>query len=189
MQTLGLTSRYFTFGAMLSLVLAVLAWGFREAPAAAQATLNQDIVSLSSAPFIDIFPLDCNGQINRPRLPPREKLSLPIYPGCEGKADYEERVICGLNRFSKFMNENTQQPTGSKRENVIVGFTIDKVTGLMHNLHIRRGADPRNREEALRVVKLLEVRGVRWTPATKEGVPFDANLAIPVSFHGARCGE
>ncbi|MBB4078982.1 hypothetical protein GGR28_001599 [Lewinella aquimaris] len=194
MNTFGLNSRFFAAGMVLTLLLSMLAWGFRQAPEAARETLRQDTRYGHERRAMEIYfngsGRECGDiSVQRPRLPPKEKLSLPIYPGCEDEAGYEDRVFCGIKRFSTFIETNRVHPKGSAREQVIVSFKINKSTGLMEALQVRRCKDHRNGQEALRVLNLLVERKVRWSPATKRGEPFDIELGIPVSFHGARCGE
>ena len=190
MRTLGLHSRFFAIGTALSVLFALLTWGFQRAPEAARAALAQDVARLrshSTAPNIAVF--NCDLEVQRPKLPPREKFTPPIFPGCEDEADYEKRVFCGFRRLASFIEDNRNDPQGSAKEVVMVGFKIDGQTGLMSDLYIKRARDERNSREALRVMNLLVEREVRWTPPTRDGESFDANLLIPVGFHGARCGD
>ena len=212
-----LPSRFLTTGLFLALLLTVLAWGFRQAPEAARQvllpTLSTPLVEVEPISYVgptegfadlyleerakrdiqseltdaNTFFLDhC---IQRPRLPPPAELTAPIYPGCEGEADYEERVFCGFKRLNNFIETNKVEPEGSLRERVIWSFDVDEHTGLMDNMQLRRGLNDRNIAEAERILRLLIDRQVRWTPGTRQGEPATFTVAIPVSFHGARCGE
>ena len=212
-----LPSRFLTTGLLLALLLTVLAWGFQQAPDAARQTLlptlSTPLVEVAPVPQVtstegfaelyleeqakrniqsdlteaNILLLDhC---IQRPRLPPPAELTAPIYPGCEGEGDYEERVFCGLKRLFNFIETNKVEPDGSRRENVIWSFDVDEHTGLMDNMQLRRGLNDRNIAEAERILRLLIDRQVRWTPGTRQGEPATFTIAIPISFHGARCGE
>ena len=132
---------------------------------------------------------DCSIQRPRPKLPPVEEMTLPIYPGCEGEADYEDRVFCGFKRLAAFIEANKVEPEGSKRERVGISFVIHRETGLILDVDVIFGEDGSNIEEALRIVNLLVERGVRWTPGTRGGEVINFPMAIPISFHGAGCGE
>ncbi|CAH1001302.1 hypothetical protein LEM8419_02203 [Neolewinella maritima] len=193
MTTRHLPSRFFTTGLLLALLLTVLNWGFRQAPDAARQQLLVEVEDAMEEPTVAVEPvtffIDHCIQRPRPELPPVEEMTLPIYPGCELEADYEERVFCGFGRLKHFIDKNQVQPEGSKRERVGISFVIQRQTGLMQDFEVIAGEDQRNIREALRIVKLMVDRGVRWTPGTVEGEAVNFPLAIPISFHGAGCGE
>ena len=132
---------------------------------------------------------DCSIQRPRPELPPVEEMTLPIYPGCERLADYEDRVFCGFGRLAAFIEDNKVEPEGSKRERIGISFVIHRQTGEILDVDVIAGSDQRNIDEGLRIINLLVERGVRWTPGTVEGEPYNFPMAIPISFHGAGCGE
>ena len=214
MPTPFLLSRFLTIGLALAALLSLLAWGFREAPAAAHEQLLADIEPAIAQPepvvsdrmeerLLDTdrlasaapeYPVDAtvflpNCTIQRPSLPPQKEMTLPIFPGCEGEADYEDRVFCGLRRLAEFLDANRVNPTGSKRELVIITFVVHRQTGAILDAEIFKGQDQRNIDEALRVFNLLIERDVRFTPGTRKGEPFNFTLGAAVSFHGAGCGE
>ncbi|MCP9234468.1 energy transducer TonB [Lewinella sp. JB7] len=194
MSSLGLNSRYFSIGLVLSILLSLLAWGFREAPEAARRTFRHDILHRHEQRGMELYFREswracAEPFVQRPRLPPEDKLALPVYPGCEEKSRYEERVTCGIRRFARFIEDTRTDPPGSKRELVVVSFRINKTTGIMEDVRLRRCEDRRNGREALRVINLLVERGVRWSPAKRKGEPFSMELAVPIGFHGAGCGK
>ena len=214
MPTPFLLSRFLTIGLALAALLSLLAWGFREAPAAAHEQLLADIEPAIAQPepvVSDVmeerllhtdrlasaapeYPVDAtvflpNCTIQRPSLPPQKEMTLPIFPGCEGEADYEDRVFCGFRRFAEFMNANKAEPVGSKRELVVISFVVHRETGAILDVALFEGQDQRNIDEALRVFNLLVERDVRFIPGTRRGEPVNFPLAVPVAFHGAGCGE
>ncbi len=202
MHPLGITTKFFSLGMFLAAIVALVAFNMpRPTPSPASQIIAAAVAVTAPAPqqAMDMMEEERNdcavltiGTVaitdRELRLPPREKLSLPIYPGCENEADYEARVTCGLGRFSAFIGYNRNEPTGSARERVIIRTTIT-ANGKMEGAEVTRGEDERNRTEALRIINLLIERDVRWTPGTVKGVPRDLPLAIPISFHGAGCGE
>jgi hypothetical protein len=198
MRLYGLQSPFFGIGVCLSLLFFLFALGLQQAPAAAERQLEEvtgRMVPYCSNEFIVVSPgqeyslYAVEGDIQRPKLPPTKDFTLPIYPGCEGEADYEDRVFCGMKRLRQFINDNQAQPNGSAREIVIISFEVDKETGLMRDPLLRKGKDHRNVKEAQRVIQLMIDRGVRWTPATKKEELITIEFGIGFSFHGARCGE
>lgn len=185
MQSFGISSKYFRLGAALACLLLLLAAGFRTAPEAARRQLYGcgDGVAETNALLLSCV------TTQRGRLPDPATRTLPVFPGCEGVADYEDRFFCGIGRFFEFVEENRRDPQGSKREQVIVAFTIGRVSGRMADITVVKAADPRNAEEALRVVRLLQSRDVRWTPGTVGEKPSCMRLQVGIAFHGAGCGE
>jgi hypothetical protein len=211
MPPIHLPSRFLTTGLFLALLLTLLAWGFRQAPdAARQQLLVVEPAAVPVEPMVadvavdhyteqlawveqlhatTLLYNDCIQRPSRPKLPPQEEMTLPIYPGCEQKADYEDRVFCAFGRLKAFIESNKKEPKGSKRENVALSFVIHRQTGEMLDIEVFAGEDQRNIDEALRIVNLLKQRGVRWTPGTRHGEPINFPMGIPISFHGAGCGE
>ncbi len=176
MPKLGLSSGYFFTG----LVLTVLFLLF---------STESVLVEVPNGTKAITYYTDACQSAQRGKLPPVEEMTLPIFPGCEGVADYEDRFYCGLGRFFEFINDNKLEAKGSKKENVLVSFTIGRVSGRMTDVKVEQGTDRKNIQEAMRVINLLVERDVRWTPATVRGEPHCIRLGIAVSFHGAGCGD
>ncbi|WP_104418082.1 energy transducer TonB [Neolewinella xylanilytica] len=176
MAKLGLSSGYFFTGLVLSVLFLLF-------------NTESVLVDVANRDAMPAFQMDACYSVQRGQLPPVDEMTLPIFPGCEGEAEYEERFFCGLDRFFAFINDNKREAKGSKKENVVVAFTVGRVSGRMADIEIEEGTDRKNREEALRIINLLADRDVRWTPATLRGEPSCMRLAIAVSFHGAGCGD
>ncbi|MGB3800240.1 MAG: hypothetical protein WA952_10530 [Lewinella sp.] len=176
MRSLGLSSDYLIYGLLLTAWLLV----FYTDNFTAEVETDQ----------VPIYYLDgpCTAT-QRGNLPPPDQLTLPIYPGCEDLADYEERFRCGIGRLYDFLDTNKQDPTESRKEMVILEVTIGRVGGKMAEVKVVRGIDKRNKREALRIINLLVERDVRWTPATKKSEPTCFRLGIGIPFHGAGCGD
>ncbi len=210
MHQLGITTKFFSLGMFLAAIVALVAFNMpRSAPqpspeSTTQAAevdrnrlsreenlVNREIAAMDQLVIredCEVYTVNDFSVSRVLRLPPREKLSLPIYPGCENEADYEARVMCGFGRFSAFIESNRNEPDGSARERVVIR-TVITADGKMEGAEIRKGKDDRNRAEALRIIKLLIERDVRWTPGAIKGVPSNLILDVPISFHGARCGD
>ena len=176
MRSFGLSSDYLVYGLLLSAWLLIFYSG--------QFTPR---VELDHPPILYLEGSCASAQ--RGKLPPPDQLTLPIYPGCEDLADYEDRFRCGAGRLAEFISLNKQDPTDSRKEIVVVEVTIGRVSGKMAELKIGEGIDVRNKREALRILNLLVERDVRWTPATRKGEPTCFRLGIPIPFHGAGCGK
>ena len=109
MPKLGLSSGYFFTG----LVLTVLFLLFNT---------ESVLVEVPNGTKAITYYTDACQSAQRGKLPPVEEMTLPIFPGCEGEADYEDRFYCGLGRFFEFINDNKQEAKGSKKENVLVSL-------------------------------------------------------------------
>ena len=176
MRKLGLASGYFFTGLMLTLLFLLL-------------NTESVLVNVPNKKATIHYTVDPCQSVQRGRLPPPDRMTLPLYPGCESQAEYEERFFCGLKRLFSFVQDQKQESEGSKKENVVIAFTIDEVSGKMGDLEVRKGSDTRNIREALRIVQLLVDRDVRWTPGTVKGEPTAVRFGIAISFHGAGCGD
>ena len=60
---------------------------------------------------------------------------------------------------------------------VVVGFKVEK-DGSLSNLRIKKSADARLNDEALRVVRSMP----KWEPAQKDGKPIEMDVNLPVMF-------
>ena len=60
---------------------------------------------------------------------------------------------------------------------VVVGFRVEK-DGSLSNLRIKKTADARLNDEALRVVRSMP----KWKPALKDGKPIEMEYVLPVIF-------
>ena len=176
MQSTGLSSDYAIYGMLLSAWLLILCTDHFTAQ------VETDHPPLYALP--DLCPAAARG-----KLPPPDQLTLPIYPGCEDRADYEDRFYCGADRLSAFIKANKQDPAESRKEIVAIDVTIGRVSGKMAEVKVSGGIDVRNKREALRIINVLVERDVRWTPATRKGEPTCFRLRIGIPFHGAGCGK
>ncbi|WP_157974433.1 hypothetical protein [Lewinella sp. IMCC34183] len=126
--------------------------------------------------------------VPRLRVPGPERRTLPVYPGCEDVPDYEQRMVCSFRALNAFIRQQQQDPTGSPAEVLMVNATV-LASGKLVNARIRQDADPRNSEEALRVVRVLQEGDVRWTPGTVAGRPTAMPVKLTFRFHRAACGH
>lgn len=182
-------SRFLLTGLIVAMLLTAGTFGFRRGyDGAAERGDDSATARDICAPGAGWNPMKVYGLpfTLRPELPSEDKLTLPVFPGCEGVGDYEERVFCGFRRLLAFIDDEQRQPPGSAAERVFVKVWID-LHGRMTDPRVIRGEDQRNRQEALRVVQLLLDRDVRWTPATLQRVPQGRAYVIPFTFHGVAC--
>ncbi|THH39248.1 energy transducer TonB [Neolewinella litorea] len=185
-----LNSRFLLTGLLLAMLLSAAVFGFRRGYSADPKVAPERVEEAADhcGDGTAWNPMKIYGLpfSYRPKLPSEENMTLPIFPGCEGQSDYEERVFCGFRRLLAFVDDHQYQPPGSAAERVFVKVTIDQY-GRMATPEVTQGADLRNRSEALRIVNLLMDRDVRWTPATRGGIPEARAFVFPFTFHGATC--
>ncbi|MDX1942250.1 MAG: TonB family protein [Saprospiraceae bacterium] len=106
---------------------------------------------------------------------------MPIFAGCEGIADAEERRKCSERSLLTFIYKNIKYPKEAREKGiqgtVYVQYYIDE-KGLVTGVTIGRGIGGGCDEEVIRVVNSMP----RWTPAYKKGKPVNTYQALPVNY-------
>lgn len=149
------------------------------------------------APGLQEIPatVDCDGEATyvfaeewrhfparRPKLPPPEVVTLPQFPGCESVEDYEERVFCSFSKLREFIQGNLDFPPGAEEGIVIASFSVGKDTGKLQNEEIVIAPNRAMEAEALRVLRIIKERDIRFTPGTIRGQPACLRLNMPIVF-------
>jgi periplasmic protein TonB len=106
---------------------------------------------------------------------------VPIFPGCEGLADNEERKACMSEKISDFVNKRFNRDLGSRlglkgMNRVLVLFQIDaqgNIVGVQS-----RAPHPKLEEEAVRVINSLP----KMQPGKQRGKPIPVSYALPIMF-------
>ncbi|MBK7873106.1 MAG: TonB family protein [Saprospiraceae bacterium] len=106
---------------------------------------------------------------------------MPIFAGCEGIADAEERRQCSEKSLLTFIYKNIKYPKEAREKGiqgtVYVRYYIDEkgfVTGVTIGKGIGGGCD----EEVIRVLNSMP----RWTPAYKKGKAVSTYQVLPVNY-------
>lgn len=107
--------------------------------------------------------------------------SVPIFPGCEGLNNNEERKQCMSQKISQFVNNNFDTGLAadlglSGINRVYVQFKIDK-TGNIVNV-AARAPHPRLQSEGERVIKKLP----KMKPGQQRGQNVGVLYSLPITF-------
>lgn len=109
------------------------------------------------------------------------------FPGCEAiTGGNYEKAQCSDEKLGKFIEENLKYPVHAKGEQfkprmVKVQFTVEP-EGNMHSLKLVR---PDMREydvNALAVFEKMIEEGIKWVPATKDGINIRSTVTTNVHF-------
>jgi len=112
--------------------------------------------------------------------------SMPRFPGCENKAlSDQERKKCAQQKLLEFVYDNIRYPETAKSKNisgmVVVKFVVDH-EGRVQNPEIVRDIGGGCGEEALRVVKLMQDKDIRWVSGKHQGQNVSVQFNLPVKF-------
>jgi len=110
---------------------------------------------------------------------------MPRFPGCEDISDKAERKRCAETKMLEFVYKNIKYPAIA-RENgvegtVVITFVVNK-DGSVSDARIARDRPAQLGEEALRVVNLMNDKGVKWVPGKQRGKPVPVYFNLPVKF-------
>lgn len=102
----------------------------------------------------------------------------PRWPGCEVGNCTEKRIM-------KFVYTNLQNPQQAQDEGiegrVIIGFVIE-IDGSVSKIGILRDIGGGCGAELVRVMELMNKKGIKWHPGTINGVPVAIQYYLPISF-------
>lgn len=106
--------------------------------------------------------------------------NVPIYPGCEGAKNNDERKACFQKKIQEHVKKEFKYPEMALELNiqgkVYVQFAIDskgKIKGIR-----TRGPDKNLEKEAARIISLLP----QMTPGKQRGMAVTVPYSIPVTF-------
>lgn len=104
---------------------------------------------------------------------------VPVFPGCEGANNNEERKACFQTKLLQHVVENFKFPQQARELNlqgrVYVKFVIEK-NGRVSNIEVLRGVDPLLDNEAIRCINTLPI----ITPAKQRGKPVRMSFVLPI---------
>lgn len=97
---------------------------------------------------------------------------MPRFPGCESLegASNNEKQTCATKKLLEFIQDNLQYPQFCKdmglEGRVYIKFLVD-TSGIVFGEYIVRAIpdNPLFRAEAMRIIELMRIKGIRWTPA------------------------
>lgn len=107
--------------------------------------------------------------------------NVPVYPGCENKADNNAKKKCMSDKIQQLVKENFDTNLGTELglagiNRVFVVFRIDHTGNVSH---IRaRGPHKSLEEEAIRVIRLIP----KMTPGHQRNRPVNVTYTLPITF-------
>ena len=110
---------------------------------------------------------------------------MPRFPGCENLRTKEEKDACAQKKMLEFIYGNIKYPAIA-RENgiegmVVVTFVVEK-DGTVTDARVVRDIGGQCGQEALRVVSLMNDKGIKWEPGKQRGRPVRVQFNLPVRF-------
>ncbi len=111
---------------------------------------------------------------------------MPRFPGCEDKDIPDaEKKSCAEKKMLEFIYKNIDYPAIA-RENgvegtVVVQFVVEK-DGSIQNARVVRDIGAQCGQEALRVVNLMNDKGIQWIPGRQRGRPVRVQFNLPIRF-------
>ncbi|MCB0579099.1 MAG: energy transducer TonB [Phaeodactylibacter sp.] len=110
---------------------------------------------------------------------------MPRFPGCEDIADDEKRKECARQRMLQFIQTQLRYPKEAAELGIegraVIQFIVDK-DGSVIDPKIVRDPGYGLGEEALRAVRGIPGRGIRFTPGPSRGRAVKVQLNVPVEF-------
>lgn len=130
----------------------------------------------------------------RPPLPPQAtedvffggiREQMPLFPGCDDISAYAERKQCANKKMLEFIYGNIKYPAEAKENGVegmaVVSFVVEK-DGSISGAKAVRDPGAGTGAEAVRVVRLMQERGLRWEPGEQAGKAVKVQFNLPVKF-------
>lgn len=110
---------------------------------------------------------------------------MPRFPGCEHLLTEEEKRECSNQKLLEFFQKNIVYPAEAKqkrvRGTVIASWIVEK-DGTVTSPTIIEDIGSGCGKEVLRVVHLMNEKGMRWIPGPSRGRPVRVSYKFPVKF-------
>ena len=110
---------------------------------------------------------------------------MPRFVGCEDISDKKEKYECASKKLLKFIYGNIKYPMIA-RENSIEGTVVVRFVvnteGKVLDAKILRDIGGTCGREALRIVHLMNEKGVSWLPGKQRGRPVNVQMNLPIKF-------
>ncbi|MDX1410485.1 MAG: energy transducer TonB, partial [Saprospiraceae bacterium] len=111
---------------------------------------------------------------------------MPRFPGCEEMAaSTNEKKQCADQKLLEFIYANIQYPLVARENNiqgnVVLSFVVNR-DGSIEQIQVLRDVGAGCGEEAVRVIKLMEQKGIKWIPGKQRGQPVRVQFLLPVKF-------
>ncbi len=111
---------------------------------------------------------------------------MPRFPGCENQGGTDkEKKACAERKLLEYIYKNIKYPAIARENgvegNVVVQFVVDK-DGSINKAKVVRDIGAGCGEEALRVVELMNTKGLKWTPGKQRGRAVKVQFNLPIKF-------
>lgn len=110
---------------------------------------------------------------------------MPRFPGCEDKGTMAEKKQCADKKMLEFIYKNIKYPAIARENGVegtcVVQFVVEK-DGSIADAKVVRDIGAQCGQEALRVVNLMNEKGLKWTPGKQRGRAVKVQFNLPVKF-------
>ena len=111
---------------------------------------------------------------------------MPRFPGCEDiEGTEQDKKVCANKKLLDFIWKNLKWPSLAHDAGVqgtcVISFMINQ-EGMIENPRIVRDIGAGCGEEALRVVKLMNEKGIRWIPGVHRGRNVKVQYNLPIKF-------
>jgi protein TonB len=108
------------------------------------------------------------------------------FPGCElSDLSKDEKKVCAEKALYAFIQENLEYPPEARENNiqgtVVVQFVVNR-DGTIQDITILRDIGAGCGNEVVRVVDLMNARGLRWSPGKQRGKPVRVAYVLPVKY-------
>lgn len=114
-----------------------------------------------------------------------DEMPLYLHSECNKQSDYETRKRCADRKMLEYVYKNVQYPSEARQKGLqgdaVVTFVVEK-DGTMSGLRIISHPGGGVGEEALRVMRLIQSKGVVWKPGKKADMPVRVQFSMPVRF-------
>ncbi len=110
---------------------------------------------------------------------------MPRFPGCEDLGSEAEKKKCAQEKMLEFIYGNIKYPAIARENGVegtaVVRFVVEP-DGKVTQAEVVRDPGAGTGEEALRVVNLMNQKGIKWVPGKQRGRPVRVQFNLPVKF-------
>jgi protein TonB len=109
---------------------------------------------------------------------------MPQFPGCS-ETEQEAQAKCSHKKFLTFIYENLKYPKEDADKGVeglvLLNFVVT-AKGKIKDISTKKSLSKACDAEGMRVVELMNEKGVLWSPGIKDGKAVDVVLTLPLKF-------
>lgn len=110
---------------------------------------------------------------------------MPRFPGCEELNAKAEKQQCADRKLLEFIYKNIKYPAIARENGIegtcVIQFVVDK-NGQIKDAKAVRDIGAQCGQEALRVVNLMNEKGITWTPGKQRGRAVNVQFSLPIKF-------